>query len=66
VQKRIDRNRGGDTGPEMGMGGDMGRFSLGRQTFSSFRNPVFLLYYGAMLGQMAAMNMQMFARGWLI
>ena len=48
------------------MGGDMGRFSLGKQTFSSFRNPVFLLYYGAMLGQMAAMNMQMFARGWLI
>ena len=36
------------------------------RTFSSFQNPVFRLYYGAMLGQMAAMNMQLMARSLLI
>src|SRR3990172_1076877 len=38
-------------------GGGMGR-RFGRQTFRSFENPVYRLYYGGMLGQMAAMNMQ--------
>jgi MFS family permease len=51
----------------MGMGGGGGgRISLGRQTFRSFKNPVYRLYFGALLGQMAAMNMQMFARMWLV
>ena len=36
------------------------------QTFSSLKNGVFRLYYGAMLGQMAAMNMQMMIRSLLI
>ena len=36
------------------------------RTLSSFKNPVYRLYYGAMMGQMAAMNMQMFARSWLM
>ena len=36
------------------------------RTFKSFKNPVFRLYYAAMLGQMAAMNMQMFARSFLV
>lgn len=36
------------------------------RTFTSFKNSVFRLYYGAMLGQMAAMNMQMFARSLLV
>ena len=49
----------------MGMGGGRG-MSMGTlrnlRTLSSFKNPVFRLYYGAMLGQMAAMNIQMFAR----
>lgn len=53
-------------GPGMGMGGDMGGFSLGKQTFSSFKNRIYLLYFGAMLGQMAAMNMQMIARSLLV
>ena len=53
-------------GPGMGMGGDMGGFSLGKQTFSSFRNPVYRLYYGAMLGQWSSMNMQTIARSYLI
>ena len=36
------------------------------RTFTSFKNPVFRLYYGAMMGQMAAMNMQMVARALLV
>ena len=52
-------------GMEMGRGGG-GRISLRSQTFSSLKNPIYRLYYGAMLGQMAAMNMQMVARGFLV
>jgi len=52
-------------GMEMGIGGG-GRISLGKQTFRSLKNPIYRLYYGAMLGQMAAMNMQMVARGFLV
>ena len=36
------------------------------RTFTSFKNPVYRLYYGAMMGQMAAMSMQMFARSLLL
>ena len=36
------------------------------RTFKSFRNPVFRLYYGALLGQMAGMNMQQIARSLLV
>ena len=43
-----------------------GGVSLFTQTFSSFKNPVFRLFYASMLGQMAAMNMQMMARSLLI
>src|SRR3989337_823522 len=35
-------------------------------TFSSFKNPVYRLYYGGMLGQMASMNMQMVACSMLL
>ncbi len=35
------------------------------KTFSSLKNPVFRLYYGGLLGQMAAMNMQMVTRSLL-
>ncbi|MFC1533707.1 MFS transporter [Thermodesulfobacteriota bacterium] len=35
------------------------------RTFSSLKNPVFRLYYCGMLGQMAAMNMQMVVRSLL-
>ena len=49
-------------------GGIKGRLSqlVNLRTFNSFRNPVFRIYYGALLGQMAAMNMQMIARMWLM
>jgi len=40
--------------------------SLRTQTFSSLKNPVYRLYFCALLGQMAAMNMQMVARSYLI
>ena len=45
-------------------GREPARFSLG--TFRSFKNPVFRLFYGGMLGQMASMNMQMLARSLLV
>ena len=64
------RGGGGGGGGGMGMGGGMGvggGISLKNlRTFSSFKNPVYRLFYGAMLGQMAAMNMQMMARSFLI
>lgn len=37
-----------------------------RQTFRSFENPVYRIYFCGMLGQMASMNMQMIARSLLI
>jgi MFS family permease len=57
-----------DIGPELETvgGGGIRAFLLNRRTFSSFKNRVYLLYYGAMLGQMAAMNMQMVARSLLV
>ena len=76
VRRGIDggRRMGGDMGMDgggMGMGGGGGGggapFSLRNlRTLSSLKNPVFRLYYGAMLGQMSAMNMQMLARSLLI
>ena len=55
-------------GMGMGMGGGGGASLSWRnlRTFSSFKLPVFRLYYGAMLGQMAAMNMQMMTRSLLV
>ncbi len=44
--------------------GSKPRFGL--QTFRSFKNPVYRLYFGGMLGQMISMNMQMLARSLLI
>jgi len=54
-------------GAGSGMGGRRGGFSLRNlQTFSSLKNPVYRLFYVGMLGQMVGMNIQMFARTWLI
>ena len=52
-------------GGGMGMGGGGGLSLSNLRTLSSFKNPVFRLYYAAMLGQMASMNMQMLARSLL-
>ena len=54
---------------QMVMGGRGGGHSISfrnLRTFTSLKNPVFRLYYGAMVGQMAAMNMQMIARSLLV
>ncbi len=36
------------------------------RTFSSFKNRVYVIYFGGLLGQMVGMNMQMIARSYLI
>jgi MFS family permease len=43
-----------------------GLSSLGKRTFVSFRNRVFRIYFGGLLGQMAAMNMQQVVSSLLI
>ena len=63
------QNGGRMRGAGVGMGGGGGGTPISLRnlrTFTSFKNPVFRLYYAAMLGQMAAMNMQMFARSFLV
>ena len=59
-QGYLDRNRNGYSGRGSGLN------LKDLRTFTSFKNPVFRLYYGAMMGQMAAMNMQMVARALLV
>ncbi|MDA0989056.1 MAG: MFS transporter [Chloroflexi bacterium] len=65
-----NRRMSGDMGMDgggMGMrGGGAGLSFRNLRTFTSLKNPVFRLYYGAMMGQMAAMNMQMMARSLLV
>ena len=34
--------------------------------FGALKLPVYRLYFGALIGQMAAMNMQMVARSWFM
>ncbi len=61
-----------DNGVEGGMGIRMGRGGgapisfKNLRTFASLKSPVFRLYFVAMIGQMAAMNMQMIARSLLV
>lgn len=50
----------------MSMDGSMERGSLGKRTFSSFKNPVYRLYYGGLLGQQFPLNMRMMARSLLV
>lgn len=70
VNKRLDEYRGlgGDMEMELGMPAarPAGISLRNLRTFSSFKNPVYRLYYGGMLGQMVGMNMQMMARSLLI
>jgi MFS family permease len=65
VKKDIDEYHSGDTGLEIGGGSRFNRLRNLR-TFSSLKNSVYRLYLYAMLGQMAAMNMQRMARSLLI
>jgi MFS family permease len=65
VSSQLDQ--GADTEPGAPAGRTGFRNSLKNlRTFSSLRNPVFRTFFMAALGQSAAMNMQMFARGLLI
>ncbi len=73
ADRRQNGAGGRAVGAGMGMGGGMGGgggaapMSLRNlRTFSSFRNPVYRLFYASMLGQMGAMNMEMMARGLLV
>ncbi len=50
-------------GPEVGGGGIAG---YGRRVFSSFKNPVYRLYYYSLIGHWAPMQMQMVTRTLLI
>jgi len=53
-------------GMEMDAGGGGGLSLRNLKTFSSLKNPIFRRYYGSMLGQQAAFNMQMITRSLLI
>lgn len=68
AQPENSAREGHNSASHVGMGGGRGAPVSFRnlRTFSSFRNPVFRLFYGAMIGQMAAMNMQMIARSLLV
>ena len=48
------------------MGGQSGISSYGRRVFSSFRNPVYRLYYYSLIGHWGPMQMQMVTRTLLI
>lgn len=54
-----------ETGSGIGRNRSRG-FIRNIRTFESMKNPVFRIFYGGMVGQMAGMNMQMFARTWLV
>ena len=65
MNKEIHESRDGYVELEGSRGG--WRSSLmNLKTFGSLKNPVYRMYFGALLGQMAAMNMQMLARSLLI
>ena len=65
MNKKINEYEDGDIESELYRGG-RGGFSLSGQTFSSLKNPVFRLFFGGMMGQRGAMNMQIMARSLLI
>ena len=60
----MDSSTGEYGGPGRGCG--MGGTRLSLKTFRSFKNPVYRIFYGGLLGQMISMNMQMLARSLLI
>ncbi len=51
---------------EPGLDVEVGRISLGKQTFRAFKNRAFYLYFVSMVGQWAPMNMQMMTRSLLV
>jgi MFS family permease len=64
VNKKTDEYRSIESG---GIKGGRGRISLRNlKTFESFKNPVYLRYYGAMGGQWFSLSMQMVIRSLLV
>ena len=55
-----------DEGIGSSTGDGISRMRFGKQTFRSFKYPAFRFYYGGLVGQFAAMNMQMMARSLLV
>ena len=66
MKTEIDEYVDKDTELEVTVPGSGWLSLLGGRTFSSLKNPVFRLYYSAILGQRASMHMQMVARSLLI
>jgi len=66
----LESNMPGTTGNMDGPNPEIGkrqRFSMRNlRTFKSFKNPVFALYFGGLLGQMVGINMQMMTRSFLV
>jgi len=57
-------DKSGDTRVRAGKSGGISLRNL--KTFTSIKNPVFRVFYGGLLGQIAAMNMQMIASSLLL
>ncbi|MFC2044923.1 MFS transporter [Chloroflexota bacterium] len=69
MSKAADEYRVRGKGEGLGNGEECYRGGISLRnlrTFTSLKNPVYRLYYGGILGQRAAMNMQMLARSLLI
>ncbi|MFC2004240.1 MFS transporter [Chloroflexota bacterium] len=66
MKKAINEYQDIDTRVEVDRDGKGGFSPRKLRIFNSLKNPVYRLYYGGMLGQVAAMNMQIMARSLLI
>ena len=62
----MKESKDGGTANGVGVQRGIGRISIGKQTFRSFTNPVYRLYFVAMVGYMAPMNMAILARSLLV
>ena len=66
MNNRTDEHRDDDLKPARPVVGHGGIAGYGRRVFTSFRNPVYRLYYYSLVGHWAPMQMQMQARTLLI
>lgn len=66
MNDRSEEDIGTDTSIERPVDAQGGMAGYGRKVFSSFRNPVYRLYYYSLVGHWAPMQMQMFVGNLLI
>ncbi|MBN2238585.1 MAG: MFS transporter [Dehalococcoidales bacterium] len=66
MKNRLDTEPADSANADIPAAGKAGFSFRHIRTFASFGNPVYRMYYGGMMGQMAAMNMQNLARSLLI